>query len=97
MSDQVEPAVRALVQALRDELRKLVTPPPDDYLSTTAAAQFASVAVGTIRRWVRKGKLRQYNAGRLVRISRHELEKLMRGGPSNDGGTPEQRAARKYG
>lgn len=94
----IEETIRGLVaQAVRDELRKLATGPADEYLSTNAAARLADVATGTIRRWIKKGRLRNYHAGRLVRISRHDLERLLRDGTaSNDSLNPEQLAAKKY-
>jgi excisionase family DNA binding protein len=94
----IEETLRGLVaQVVRDELRKLATGPADEYLSTNAAAKLADVAAGTIRRWVKNGRLRNYHAGRLVRISKHDLERLMRdGSASNDSLNPEQLATRKY-
>lgn len=95
MSD-LESTLRNLVRLI---VREELTPAPvaDDYLSTRGAAQHAKVAEGTIRRWVRQGKLHGHHAGRLIRISRAELEKFMSGRPTFDGSeTPEQIANRKY-
>lgn len=95
----IEDTIRGLVaQVVRDELRKLATGPADEYLSTNAAAKLADVATGTIRRWIKKGRLRNYHAGRLVRVSRQDIERLLRdGAASNDSLNPEQLAGRKYG
>jgi excisionase family DNA binding protein len=91
----LESTIRELV---RDELRKLASPPADEYMSTHDAAKLADVARGTIRRWVKSGKLPGHWAGRLVRVKRADLERLLRDGkPRNDSSTPEQRASRKYG
>lgn len=68
----------------------------DGYLSTEAAAEFADVAVGTIRRWVREGKLPEHRAGRRVRVLRSELARLLDGGrrPTKRAKlSPEERAA----
>jgi excisionase family DNA binding protein len=96
MSDALE-GLRALIaDVVRSELGKNAE--PDEYLSTFAAADFAKVAPGTIRRWVKRGKLRDHRAGRLMRIRRSDLERLLRdGAPSNDSFTPEQIARGKYG
>jgi excisionase family DNA binding protein len=85
-----------IAEVVRNELGK--APEVDEYLSTQAAAEFAKVATGTIRRWVKNGKLREHRAGRLVRVSRTDLQRLLREGrPRNDSATPEQVARRKYG
>ena len=94
MSD-LEQLVRSIV---RDELAK-AKPANDvtEFLSTTEAAEFASVAPGTIRRWIREGKLRDHRAGRLVRVLRTDLEKLLKEPWQVDSLTPEQRARREFG
>ena len=64
-------------------------------LVTTDAATVASVNEGTIRRWVRAGKLRGYRAGRVLRVRRDELDRMLATGrrPSNDE-SPEEMASR---
>ena len=53
------------------------------YLSISAAAKFAAVAPGTLRRWIRSGRLPTRRAGRVYRIGRTELiDFLGRGGRS---------------
>lgn len=87
-------ALRALVtEIVREELRRVAA--RDQYLSTGHAAELADVAPGTIRRWLREGKLRGYRAGRSVRVKLSELEQLLRSGSSDM--SPEQRAARDFG
>jgi excisionase family DNA binding protein len=50
----------------------------DGYLSIARAAAFADVAPGTLRRWIRSGRLPVRRAGRVYRIARAELEDLLR-------------------
>lgn len=57
----------------------------DGYLSIARAAVFADVAPGTLRRWIRSGRLPVRRAGRVYRIGRAELEDfLQRQGRSAD-------------
>ena len=89
-----------IVEVIRDEVRRAVATAtmPDEYLSTVAAARVADVAPGTIRRWIKDGRLTRHKAGRVIRVSRHELERMLRDGdPSNDELTPEQLADKAYG
>jgi excisionase family DNA binding protein len=89
----IELALRELVaQLVREELRRQAG--SAQYLSTGHAAELADVAPGTIRRWLREGRLRGYRAGRAVRVKRDELEQLLRAG--NENMTPEQLAARDF-
>ena len=50
----------------------------DGYLSIARAAAFADVAPGTLRRWIRSGRLPVRRAGRVYRIARAELEDFLR-------------------
>jgi excisionase family DNA binding protein len=97
MNDNALNGLRQFIaDVVRAELK--LTAEPEEFLSTHAAAEFAKVAPGTIRRWVKHGKLREHRAGRLMRISRSDLQRLLREGRvSNDSSTPEQIARRKYG
>jgi excisionase family DNA binding protein len=96
MTDPLEGLRAFIADVVRAEIGKAAE--PDEYLSTKTAAKVADVASGTIRRWVRKGKLREHRAGRLVRVSRDDLQRLLREGRvRNDSATPEQIARRKYG
>ncbi len=100
-TNDLEMGLRALiVSVIRDEVRRAVNDAvkADEFLSTTAAADVADVAPATIRRWVSEGKLTRHQAGRVIRVSRAELEQLLRdSGASNDELTPEQLADKAFG
>lgn len=58
-----------------------------EYISVAKAARLADVASGTIRTWIRKGRLTPKRAGRVLRIKRSELEDFLCGkatGPRGD-------------
>src|SRR6266850_4204148 len=77
----LERAFRETVRALvREELRAaLAEQKPDDELLTTGqASTLAKVSVGSVRRWIRLGKLARHRIGRTLRISRAELQRLLR-------------------
>lgn len=82
--DRGIPDLEAIVRAIAHDVmceelaRERADHPRDEYLSTEAAARFADVAVGTIRRWVRESRLPEHRAGRRVRVRRSELERLLR-------------------
>jgi len=84
---ELETGLRGLLAELvRDEVRRQLAAAtkPDEYLSTDAAAKVADVAGGTIRRWIREGKLVGHRAGRHVRVRRADLERLLREGGRRD-------------
>lgn len=97
----LEAALRPVIaEIVRDELAKAVAEisRPDEYLSPSAAATVASVAPGTIRRWIRDGKIDAHHAGRSVRVRRKDLLAFMRGGRRDPPTmTPEQLASRDFG
>ena len=73
---------------------------PSDLMSTDEAAEFARVVPGTIRRWVREGRLAEHRAGRELRVGRADLEQLMQRGrrtPTPPDQSPEARALRDFG
>lgn len=81
----VRDAVRTEVAIFsRDSIRNA-----DDYLSVSKAARVADVAPGTIRAWIRAGRLCGRRAGRVWRVGRSELEQFLAGGATSD----EKRAA----
>jgi excisionase family DNA binding protein len=95
-------AVVDLVKAepgLRAELQRVLvgaSPGRDEMLTTHEAADLARVAVGSVRRWVRQGRLQRHRVGRTLRVSRVELECLMRDpGPDREL-TPEEQADRDF-
>lgn len=98
---KLDTLVRSLVvEVIRDEVRRAVSDAlrPDELLSTPAAAKFAGVTPATVRRWARDGKLTRHAAGRVIRISRAELERFIKSGrASNDDLTPEQLADKMFG
>jgi excisionase family DNA binding protein len=51
-----------------------------EYLSTKDAAALAKVSVATVRRWISEGRLERHGAGREIRVSRDQLQGLMRPG-----------------
>lgn len=65
----------ALAEAL---IRNAPAKPADGgYLSIVGAAGYASVAPGTLRRWIRSGRLPVRRAGRVYRIARSELDAFL--------------------
>ena len=96
----------ALREIIRDEIRatlrqELGKKPAasGEFVSVADAAQIASVAQQTIRVWIRGGKLKRYNAGRVYRVRRTELEALLASPPGNTEGlgrevTPQEEARR---
>lgn len=86
----LENALRSIVRdVVRDEVRAALaehggvrnaaaaSPPGSGYLSIAKAAEFADVAPGTLRRWIRTGRLPVRRAGRVYRIGRAELEEFL--------------------
>jgi excisionase family DNA binding protein len=89
MTSPLEDLVRQLVrEAVGDELVAFAAREDaprngvDIYLSVAKAARTADVAPGTIRAWIRHGRLTAKRAGRVLRVSRHELERFMSGAPT---------------
>lgn len=80
----VREVVRDEVRAALDEMRVPARNSGDSYLSVAKAAAFADVAPGTLRRWIRSGRLPVHRAGRVYRIGRGELETFLATGRSAD-------------
>lgn len=74
--DGLQEWIRGIV---REEVRCAIADlaGPQIYLSTSEAAEIARVTPGTIRRWVREGRLQGAGAGRDVRVRREELQGIM--------------------
>lgn len=93
--------LRGFVRAIaREEVARALaeTCEGEEYLSTIAAGTLAGVAPGTIRRWVRDGRLAEHRAGRVVRVLRRELVALLGGARrSTYELSPERRAQRDIG
>lgn len=106
VDDSLRQLVRDTVrEVLREELAALTrrnTGPPlggdESFLSVAKAARVADVAPGTIRAWIRAGRLTAQRAGRVLRISRRELAQFMTGAPTGPrGAETERRAAHLFG
>lgn len=97
----LEETIRAIVrdELARAERERTAASSSDEYLSTGDAAKLADVASGTIRRWIREGKLTEHRAGRLVRIKRADLEEYLRAGGRavDDSNSAGARARRDFG
>ena len=82
-------ALRAIVrEAVREEVRAVLAEQDarnvrplgaegQGYLSIARAAAFADVAPGTLRRWIRSGRLPVRRAGRVYRVGRADLEDFL--------------------
>ena len=106
VDDSFRQLVRDTVrQVLREELAPLsrrnagaLQGPDDGYLSVAKAARLADVAPGTIRAWIRAGRLTAQRAGRVLRVSRSELTRFMAGTPTGQKGAETvRRAAHLFG
>jgi excisionase family DNA binding protein len=100
----LDESLRAFVrEVVREELagRAETSIDRDRYLATAEAAQLASVAEGTIRRWVRDGRVTGHRAGRVLRVRLSDMHRLLAGGgrTPRDGAklSPEELARRHFG
>ena len=86
---------RTLEQLVERVVRRVLAEKPanDVYLTTDEAAELAKVTAGTIRRWIRAGRLIGHRAGRVMRVRRDDLVKLLRTGIAH-GMSPEEMGAR---
>jgi excisionase family DNA binding protein len=72
----VREEIRAALAEQRGEpIRQLAG--GDAYLSITKAARLTDVAPGTVRTWIRRGRLPAKRAGRVFRIGRSDLEAFL--------------------
>ena len=58
----------------------------ENYLTVEEMAQTLRVEVGTVRRWLRSGKLRGLKLDRVWRIPQTELHAHLAGNPRSDAG-----------
>jgi excisionase family DNA binding protein len=98
----LDAALRPMIaQIVREELERALAKikRPEEYLSPREAGDTARVAPGTVRRWIREGRLVGHHAGRGLRVSRSELEALLKRPRSMIPTTesPEALAARDFG
>lgn len=96
----LEQQLRSMIRSIvREEIRSAIDEARGaEYLSTQDAAELARVAEGTIRRWIREGRLSGQRAGRCMRILRTDLENLLRsGGTAANDLSPEEMARREFG
>jgi len=77
--DVVREEIRnALAERAVDAQRRNFDPMAGDgYLSIAHAARLADIAPGTLRRWIRSGRLPVRRAGRVYRVARAELEDFL--------------------
>jgi excisionase family DNA binding protein len=93
LRDMIERIVDERVEKRLAELRA-----PEEYLSPDEAGAVAGVHPDTIHRWIREGKLEKHRAGRLVRVRRSDVERLLRDGcRRRESGSPEDLALRDFG
>lgn len=69
-----------VVAAVRDALAEAGAPAGGvaEYMSPEQAAELCAVTPATVRGWVKAGQLHGYRAGRLLRVSRAELQRYLR-------------------
>lgn len=96
----VEDVVRKVVREELTQARQRPAEGTDPYLAVASAAELADVAPGTIRAWMKAGKLGRYRAGGRLRVRRSELLALLAGdcasSPGNQSLSPEALADRDH-
>lgn len=80
--DEVRFVVREELQLVLEE-RGSLRNGTELYLSVAKAARVADVAPGTVRTWIRSGRIESRHAGRVLRVSRAELERFLAQEPSD--------------
>ena len=95
-----------LREIIRDEIRSTIRQElgkkpaaAGEFVSVAEAAQIAAVSAQTIRVWVRAGRLREYKAGRVLRVRRSELEAFLGTGSTQNASarlSPEDLADRRF-
>jgi excisionase family DNA binding protein len=80
--------VREELRPLREQLAALTSTVErrsdnrGEFLSVKGAATIASVSSGTVRGWISSGRLQAHRAGRLLRVRRDDLIRLLSAPPS---------------
>lgn len=89
-----EQALRTLVeQATESAVRKVLRENPTTstagpWVTTAWLARENSLAQGTIRQWIRDGKLRSRHVGRALRVNLADFERLVSAPTAVDASTP---------
>lgn len=84
----LEEALRPIEEKLKNIQNRLEEGPlrPVQFLTIKDVASLMNVAPGTVRRWIRDGKLASCQAGRSPRVKRCDLDLFMsRSAPEVDG------------
>jgi len=73
--------IEALLRSQERLLEQLGTPmnASSEMMTPAEAARWIKIKPETIREWVRRGELRAYRRGKLIRIQRADLEAFLRG------------------
>lgn len=98
LEGQLLALIRGMVRAEVDAALAKAQPEPEaaDYLTTRKAAEYAKVAPGTLRRWIREGRIAASHAGRYHRVKRADLDRLLHDGPVDDDASPEEEARQMF-
>lgn len=98
LDDALRAMVRDIVrEELASALAKRERTDGEGFMSTTDAATYAGVARGTVRRWIREGRLPEHHAGRHLRVKRSELDAVLVGERRVPELSPEELARREFG
>jgi len=99
LDDALRPMIAELVRVeVARVLAKRERTDGEGFMSTTDAAAYAGgVALGTVRRWIREGKLPAHHAGRHLRVRRADLDALLVGERRVPELSPEELARREFG
>lgn len=96
MTVQVDPLRDAIKAIVVEEVARALAERPveqaDELIKTSEAAAIAKVHLGSVQRWVQQGRLTRRYAGRQLRVSRRELDRLLRKGPNRNELSPEEEA-----
>lgn len=96
---KLEELLKELVrQVVREEMKAHEdSSAPDEFLSVKAAAEAIDVAPGTIRRWIREGRVASFGEGRFMRVRRDDLLKPRERREDGSKLSPEALAAINFG